>query len=62
MLIGKISAGSLPWAWRTGYSVQGAQLEAEDRAAGIIAKGEYLGLPLPTLHPDGARRRPGRCI
>ncbi len=55
VLIGKISAGFIAVGLAYWLSVPKAlQLEAEDRAAGIIAEGEYLGLPIPeTVHPEG---------
>ena len=47
VLIGKISAGFLAVGLAYWLSVPKAlQLEAEDRAAGIIAEGEYLDLPV----------------
>ena len=51
VLIGKISAGFIAVGLAYWLSVPKAlQLEAEDRAAGIIAEGEYLGLPVPEIY------------
>jgi ethanolamine transporter len=48
VLIGKISAGFIAVGLAYWLSVPKAlQLEAQDRAAGIITKGEYLDLPVP---------------
>ena len=57
VLIGKISAGFIAVGLAYWLSVPKAlQLEAEDRAAGIIAEGEYLGLPVPeTIAPNGIK-------
>jgi ethanolamine transporter len=48
VLIGKISAGFIAVGLAYWLSVPKAmQLEAQDRAAGVIAEGEYLALPVP---------------
>jgi ethanolamine transporter len=53
VLIGKLSAGFIAVGLAYWLSVPKAlQLEAQDRAAGVIAEGEYLEQPLP----DGARQ------
>lgn len=53
VLIGKLSAGFIAVGLAYWLSVPKAlQLEAQDRADGVIAEGEYLEQPLP----DGARQ------